>query len=77
MRCYCCNKALTDFEATRKSTTTGEYLDMCNKCYSTIKNETPAIERADLATEDDYDEDEYCQEDGSYFSDYEIDEDSY
>ncbi len=76
MRCYCCNKALSSFESTRKSATTGEYLDMCNKCYGTIKNEAPAIERADLATEEDY-EDEYCQEDGSYFSDYEIDEDSY
>ena len=36
MKCYCCNRLLNDFESTRKSKTTGEYLDMCNKCYTTI-----------------------------------------
>jgi len=48
MRCYCCDKALSDFESTRKSVTTGDYLDMCNKCYSTIKDELHAEERYDL-----------------------------
>ena len=48
MRCYCCNKILSDFESTRKSASTGEYLDMCNKCYSTIKDELHAVERHDL-----------------------------
>jgi len=32
MRCYCCNRVLSDYESTRKSATTGSYLDMCNKC---------------------------------------------
>lgn len=32
MRCYCCNRVLSDYESTRKSATTGGYLDMCNKC---------------------------------------------
>ena len=32
MRCYCCNRVLSDYESTRKSATTGNYLDMCNKC---------------------------------------------
>lgn len=48
MRCYCCDKVLSDFESTRKSVNTGEYLDMCNKCYSTIKEELHAEERYDL-----------------------------
>ena len=48
MRCYCCDKALSDFESTRKSVTTGEYLDMCNKCYSTIKDDLLSEERYDL-----------------------------
>ena len=39
---------LSDFESTRRSASTGEYLDMCNKCYSTIKDEVPALERHDL-----------------------------
>lgn len=55
MRCYCCDKILSDFESTRKSVNTGEYLDMCNKCYSTIKDELNAEERYDLF---DGDEDE-------------------
>ena len=55
MRCYCCNKILSDFEATRKSIKTNEYLDMCNKCYNTISDDLLTYERSDL-----YDE----QEDG-------------
>ena len=55
MRCYCCDKALSDFESTRKSVATGDYLDMCNKCYSTIKEDLHAEERYDLF---DGDEDE-------------------
>jgi hypothetical protein len=32
MRCYCCNRNLSDYESTLKSATTGEYLDTCKKC---------------------------------------------
>ena len=32
MRCQCCNDGLTDQEATRKDSNTGEYLDTCNIC---------------------------------------------
>ena len=56
MRCYCCNKALSDYEATRKSVTTGNFLDMCNKCYSSISSEVLAVERTDLRHEDEDDE---------------------
>jgi hypothetical protein len=79
MRCYCCNKALTDFEATRKSTTTDEYLDMCNKCYGTVKSDMPSMERADLAHEDDFDDD-WDDNDDDYHDDishYDNDEDNY
>lgn len=48
MRCRCCDKKLSDFEATRKHITTGEYLDMCNKCYSTIDKQVLSFERYDL-----------------------------
>ena len=56
MRCYCCNKALSDYEATRKSVQTGQFLDMCNKCYGSISNDVLSIERTDLRHED---EDEF------------------
>ena len=61
MRCYCCDKILSDFESTRKSVNTGEYLDMCNKCYATIKEELHSEERYDL-----FDGDEEELEDNSY-----------
>lgn len=48
MRCLACNKELSDFEATRKSTETGEYIDLCNVCFSTIKDVVLPNEREDL-----------------------------
>jgi hypothetical protein len=63
MRCYCCDKILSDFESTRKSVSTGDYLDMCNKCYSTIKDELHSEERYDL-----FDGDEDELEDNNYLS---------
>jgi len=32
MRCLICDKLLSDFEATRKNVTTGEYIDICYTC---------------------------------------------
>ena len=59
MRCYCCDKNLSDFESTRKSVTSGDYLDMCNKCYGTIKDDLISEERYDLY---DGDEDEMTED---------------
>lgn len=57
MRCRCCDKRLSDFEATRKHINTGEYLDMCNKCYATIDKQVLSFERYDLYDEDDNESD--------------------
>lgn len=46
MRCTCCDKNLTDFESTRKSKVTGEYLDTCNKCLKGLGVAT--VDREDL-----------------------------
>ena len=51
MRCVCCNERLSDFEATRKSSYSGEYLDMCNVCFNTIKDVVDVEERSDLRHE--------------------------
>jgi hypothetical protein len=67
MRCQCCDKNLNDYESTRKSVSSGEYLDMCNKCYSTISDDLLSEVRYDLYdgneedeyTEGDYDEESY------------------
>lgn len=46
MRCCCCGVALNDFESTRKSAVTGDYLDMCNKCIKGLGIAT--VDRGDL-----------------------------
>lgn len=48
-RCVACDKNLNDFEATRKDLH-GNYLDICNKCYSFIQDDVLAVERSDLST---------------------------
>jgi len=48
MRCKACNKALTQFEATRKSKSSNEFIDLCNDCYSFVKEESQVVERYDL-----------------------------
>lgn len=59
MRCVACNAVLTDFEATRKSANTGEYIDLCNKCFNTIREEVAVIERKDLMENGDESEETY------------------
>lgn len=44
MRCSCCNKALSDRESTRKGVNTGDYLDMCDNCFSTVSDDFPYVE---------------------------------
>lgn len=36
MKCSCCDVILTTQEATRKFKDSGDFVDMCNKCLSTI-----------------------------------------
>ena len=53
MRCVACNKNLSDFESTRKSAETGEYLDMCNECFFYTEDDIATIDRDDLRSESD------------------------
>ena len=39
MRCVCCGKMLSDYEATLKHGDTGEYLDTCTECLDIIMAE--------------------------------------
>jgi hypothetical protein len=55
MRCQACNKALNDFESTRKSITTGEYVDLCNHCFHDVENDIETVVREDLRDECDDD----------------------
>ena len=53
MRCLACNALMSDFEATRKSVNTNEYIDLCNHCYYSISDDVNALERTDLEHEED------------------------
>ena len=50
MRCIACDKLLSEFECTRRSIQTGEFMDLCNKCYSNIEDDVPALSREELGT---------------------------
>ena len=53
MRCLACNKILNDFEATRKSATTGQFVDLCNHCFHDVEYDIESLEREDLRETDD------------------------
>lgn len=53
MVCYCCGTMLSSQESTRKFKGSGEYVDMCNKCLSTIDDQVAYTEGN---KEDDYDD---------------------
>lgn len=55
MHCRCCDRLLSEFEATRKNAHTMEYLDLCKVCFEDVKGLFPVIERKDLITESDLD----------------------
>lgn len=48
MRCRSCDRNLNDYESTRRSISTGEYIDLCNRCYREVKDEIVALGRPDL-----------------------------
>lgn len=61
MRCLACDKALSDFEATRQYTEegrrTGRYVDLCNTCLQPIRKEIHFTENFRLLENDDVDRD--------------------
>ena len=52
MRCLSCNAPLTDYEATRRGANTNQFIDLCNRCFSTVAEDIDTIERADLGCDD-------------------------
>ena len=51
MRCICCNVMLTSFESTMREVNSNRYVDMCELCYSYIKDDVPVFVREDLRSE--------------------------
>lgn len=56
MHCSCCDRLLTDYEATRKDAHTFKFIDLCKNCFEDIKPFVSVIDRKDLITEQDLDE---------------------
>lgn len=44
MRCLACNVELTDYEATRKYADSGEFVDLCSRCFSSSQGYEPDFE---------------------------------
>jgi hypothetical protein len=61
MRCECCNRILSDYEATAKNANTGAYLNACLFCLKDTGIEIDG--RKDLDPTSEYLEDEYYSED--------------
>ena len=55
MRCQCCNRALSNVEATRKFAS-GTFTDMCTKCLSTIEDSVDTIDSDTVDVEDGYED---------------------
>jgi len=67
MHCRACDTMLSDFESTRRNANTFEFVDLCNSCFKEVKHIIPVIERKDLVTSVDIDDDLDTE---SQFEDY-------
>lgn len=48
MRCKACNTVLTAFESARRGKESNEYIDLCNTCYSYVKDDAEVVENYEL-----------------------------
>lgn len=44
MRCLACNCQLNDHESTRKYASSGQFVDLCDRCFTTVEDDIPTIE---------------------------------
>ncbi len=44
MRCYSCNKVLTTQESVRRFKGSGDFVDLCNGCLSTISEDVDTVD---------------------------------
>ena len=56
MHCSCCDRLLTEFESTRRNANTFQFIDLCKVCFEDVKPFVPTIDRKDLITEADLDD---------------------
>ena len=63
MHCRACDRLLTEYQATLKNAVTGQYMDLCKVCLEDIKPFVKLIDRKDLITEADLDDEPEDAED--------------
>jgi hypothetical protein len=51
VRCLSCDCNLSDFESTRKSSITGDFLDVCSRCLGSILDDVSTVENWNLYDE--------------------------
>ena len=56
MHCRACDRLLTEYQSTLKNAVTGQYLDLCKVCLEDVKPFVRLIDRKDLITEADLDD---------------------
>lgn len=56
MRCLSCDRKLNDYESTRKYASSGDFVDLCNRCFSEIADDVPDLE-GDGFEDHDFEED--------------------
>lgn len=60
MRCLSCNTRLSNRESTRKYSSSGTFIDLCDRCFGYIAEDVPVIEE-DIGNDpyalDDFDDD--------------------
>ena len=58
MKCGGCDRFLTSYESTRKNAVTGKYFDLCKVCFEDIKPFVKVLDRKDLISEADLDDED-------------------
>lgn len=46
MRCKACDALLNEYESTRRSSNSGEFLDLCNYCYKSIEEDIEVFDNS-------------------------------
>jgi hypothetical protein len=70
IRCLSCDKRLNDRESVRKYSSSGTFVDLCDRCFATVSEDIPDIEEGDFPSDlDEGDEEDYQQQQQHYFGD--------
>lgn len=62
MRCLSCDRKLNDYESTRRYASSGDFVDLCNRCFSFVADDIPDLEGDGFDPSDYTDETELSEE---------------